>query len=226
MNDEKSEKNAFTIRVKIPREKIELPPCLKYGWIAFAIFAVLSIVFVLVAIFCNCAEVSLGIGPMIGFWTRKISHFHLMQAIMLSLGFTFILLLLYFVHCHYVLGIARENRKAEKDRMDFISQQVDMLKNLGVDPVTCQRTETKGGKGVLVTGGGAQGLQLPGLLLERVCIQILFPDLQKGCAVFQHLFAHGGQGFAGLQPAAVCDGIQKHGTANLIPGKFHSEVPP
>lgn len=142
MNDEKTEKSGLTISVKIPREKRELPSCPKYGWIAFIAIVLLLIGSVLGLKFCNCAEVSLGIGPMIGSWTLKILHYHSMLTLMFCLGSAFILLLLYFVYCRYVLGIARENRKAEKDRMDFISQQVDILKNLVIAPGSHQRTET------------------------------------------------------------------------------------
>lgn len=142
MNDEKTEKSRLTISVKVPREKRELPSCPKYGWIAFIAIVLLLIGSVLGMRFCNCAEVSLGIGPMIESWTLKILHYHLMLAIMFCLGFAFILLLLYFVYCRYVLGIVRENRKAEKDRMDFVSHQLDMLKDLVVAPVKRQNTET------------------------------------------------------------------------------------
>lgn len=142
MSDEKTEKAGLTISVKIPREKIELPAWLKCGRIAFIAIVLLLIGFVLGMKFCNCAEISLGIGPMIGSLTLKILHYHPMLVLMLCLGFAFVLLSLYFVYCRYVLGIARENRKAEKDRMDFISQQVDVLKNLAVAPDKRQRTET------------------------------------------------------------------------------------
>lgn len=137
MSDEKTEKAEVTVRVKIPREKIELPPCPKCSWVAFAIVVVLVLlnIVVRVAISCNRAGISLNIGPMIESWT-------LMSAIVMCLGSAFILLLLYFVYCRHVLGIARENRKAEKDRMDFISRQVDALKNLAVAPDKRQRTET------------------------------------------------------------------------------------
>lgn len=142
MKDEKTEKSGLTISVKIPREKRELPSCPKYGWIAFIAIVLLLIGSVLGMKFCNCAEGSLGIGPMIGSWTLKILHYHSMLAIMFCLGFAFILLLLYFVYCRYALGIVRENRKAEKDRMDFVSHQLDMLKDLVVAPVKRQNTET------------------------------------------------------------------------------------
>ena len=140
MNDEKSEKAGLTISVKIPHEKIGLPSRPMHVWIAFAIFAVLLIGLgaVLGVKFCNWAEIFLMREPL----TLKILHYHPMLVLMLCLGFAFILLLLYFIYCRFVLGVARENRKAEKDRMDFISQQVDMLKSLGVAPVKRQRTET------------------------------------------------------------------------------------
>lgn len=138
MNDEKTEKAGLTISVKIPREKMELPSCQKYVKIASTIFVVLLVVFVCVAIFFTREEITLSIGS----WTLKSLYYHPMLVLMLCLGFAFILLLLYFVYCRYVLGIARENRKAEKDRMDFISQQVDVLKNLAVAPDKRQRTET------------------------------------------------------------------------------------
>lgn len=137
MNDEKTEKAGLTIRVKIPREKRELPSCPRYGWLAFITIVLLPIGFVLGVKYCNLAEIFRMTEPL----TLKILHCHLMPAIVLCLGSAFILLLLYFVYCRYVLGIARENRKAEKDRMDFISQQVDVLKNLAVVPVKRQRTE-------------------------------------------------------------------------------------
>lgn len=138
MSDEKTEKAGLTISVKIPREKIELPAWLKCGRIAFAIFAVLLMVLLFVAIFFTREEITLSVGS----WTLKSLSYHPMLVLMLCLGFAFILLLLYFVYCRYVLGIARENRKAEKYRMDFISQQVDVLKNLAVAPDKRQRTET------------------------------------------------------------------------------------
>lgn len=137
MNDEKTEKAGLTISVKISREKIELPSCPKYGWIAFVTIVLMLIGAVLGVEFCNWAEIFLMTKPL----TLEILHYHPMPVLMLCLGFAFILLLLYFIYCHYVLGIARENRKAEKDRMDFISQQVDMLKNFVVAPGGHQRTE-------------------------------------------------------------------------------------
>lgn len=159
MNDEKSEKAGLTISVKIPREKIGLPSCQDPGWIAFVIIVVMLIGAVLGVKFCNWAEIFLMREPL----TLKILSYHPMPAIMLCLGFAVILLLLYFVYCRYVLGIARENREAEKDRMDFISHQLDMLKNLVVVPVKRQRTETinvvithleNRGRGVRVTTEG------------------------------------------------------------------------
>lgn len=139
MNDEKTDKAGVTIRVKIPREWAGLSSRPMHVWIAFAIFAVLLIGLggVLGVKFCNWAEIFLMTKPL----TLKILHYHPMLVLMLCLGFAFILLLLYFIYCHYVLGIARENRKAEKDRMDFISQQVDMLKNLVIALGGHQRTE-------------------------------------------------------------------------------------
>lgn len=171
MNDERSEKAGLTISVKIPREKIGLPSFQNPGWIAFVTIVVMLIGAVLGMIFCNCAEIFLMREPL----TLKILHYHPMLVLMLCLGFAFIFLLLYFIYCRFVLGVARENRKAEKDRMVFISHQLDMLKSLSVAPVKRQRTEAinvvithlgKGGNGGAETaekdlknpnGGGDDG---------------------------------------------------------------------